>query len=208
MVRRTTTRERLVRTAGELFWRQGYADTGVSLIIERAGATSGSFYHFFPTKDDLLLAVLESVGEMVDDEVLAVVEASTDDPGRRVAGLAAAYREHARPGAPGFGLPVGALVTELGAERAPARDRVGGIYRSLVDRVAGWLEPTGHRELAELVVGALEGAAVMARAGGDPAPVELCAIQLERWLGLAGGAPVAAPVIHRGSGAGADWRAW
>ena len=62
--RKTTTRERLITTAAELFWRQGYSQTGVNEIIKQAGATSGSFYHFFPTKEDLLLAVVDHVAEI------------------------------------------------------------------------------------------------------------------------------------------------
>ncbi|MCG6950498.1 MAG: TetR/AcrR family transcriptional regulator, partial [Acidobacteria bacterium] len=43
--RKTTTRERLISAAAELFRRQGYAQTGVNQIIQGANATSGSFYH-------------------------------------------------------------------------------------------------------------------------------------------------------------------
>ena len=61
--RKTTTRERLITTAAELFRRQGYAQTGVNQIIQEANATSGSFYHFFPAKEDLLMAVVDHIAE-------------------------------------------------------------------------------------------------------------------------------------------------
>src|SRR5260370_23980193 len=53
------TRDRLVDAARRLFWTQGYASTGIAEILKAADAGSGSLYYFFPTKEDLLLAVLE-----------------------------------------------------------------------------------------------------------------------------------------------------
>jgi len=53
------TRQRLVETAVFLFWENGYAATGVAEILARAKVNSGSFYHFFKSKEALLLAVLD-----------------------------------------------------------------------------------------------------------------------------------------------------
>lgn len=43
----------------ELFWQSSYGAVSVDNICEAAGARKGSFYHFFPSKVDLALAVLE-----------------------------------------------------------------------------------------------------------------------------------------------------
>ena len=190
MGRQTQTRERLVRTAGELFWRQGYAQTGVSSIMKEARATSGSFYHFFPTKDDLLLAVLDAVGELIAIDVLEVAEANSDDPSDRVATVIDAYRIQTGPNAPGYGLPVGTLVGELGPDHAAALGRVEKIYAMMVSRIAEWFVDAGNRwrvshdprSLAEFIVGALEGASMMAIAGGSNAPIDACAQQMRLHL--------------------------
>ena len=54
-----STRERLVEAARTLFWKHGYASTGIAQILKETDIGSGSLYYFFPTKEDLLLAVLE-----------------------------------------------------------------------------------------------------------------------------------------------------
>lgn len=210
MPRQTQTRDRLVSTAAELFWSRGYAHTGVSAIMKRAKATSGSFYHFFPTKDDLLLAVIEAVRHRVDVEILAAAESSAETPAARVAALAGLYRDHTIPDALDFGLPVGALVNELGPEHREARRRVGETFESMVRRVAGWLSAESgddSRELAETIVASLEGAAVMALATGSAGPVDGCANQL-RWVldgvGSSGELPPP-PVPDESAG---DWKAW
>lgn len=48
------TREKIIDAAWRLFYRQGYDDTTVEEIIEESGTSRGSFYHYFPGKDDLL----------------------------------------------------------------------------------------------------------------------------------------------------------
>ena len=44
----------------ELFWLKGYASTSIADILSRSQVNSGSLYHFFPGKQDVLLAVLEA----------------------------------------------------------------------------------------------------------------------------------------------------
>jgi len=50
-----STRERLLDAARYLFWERGYTATGMAEILHRAQANAGSFYHFFPSKEALLL---------------------------------------------------------------------------------------------------------------------------------------------------------
>jgi AcrR family transcriptional regulator len=51
-------RERILRTASELFYREGARAVGVDLIVERAGVAKTSLYRHFRTKDDLIAAFL------------------------------------------------------------------------------------------------------------------------------------------------------
>ncbi len=52
-------RGRILRTASELFYREGAHAVGVDLIVERAGVAKTSLYRHFRTKDDLIGAFLE-----------------------------------------------------------------------------------------------------------------------------------------------------
>lgn len=46
------TRDRLVYAAMQLFQEKGYGSTSIADILKKAGANSGSLYHFFPAKQD------------------------------------------------------------------------------------------------------------------------------------------------------------
>lgn len=47
-------RERIIDTACELFYKQGYRATGINQVIKESGVAKASFYDHFPSKDDLL----------------------------------------------------------------------------------------------------------------------------------------------------------
>src|SRR5450830_248907 len=87
-----TTRVRLVETAARLFHEQGYEATGVATILREAGVHSGSLYHFFSSKEDLLAAVLDRYLEKLRPEILDRAESAADDPIDRVFALLDLYR--------------------------------------------------------------------------------------------------------------------
>jgi AcrR family transcriptional regulator len=59
-----SARERLLSTAYELFTRRGVRAVGTEEVIERAGVAKATLYRHFPTKDDLVLAVLQRREEL------------------------------------------------------------------------------------------------------------------------------------------------
>lgn len=59
----TDTRERILHTARELFHARSYADVGIKEICDSAQVQKGSFYHFFPSKRELAMAVIDDMAE-------------------------------------------------------------------------------------------------------------------------------------------------
>jgi AcrR family transcriptional regulator len=53
------TRENLIRSAYELFYRQGFHAVGLDRIIQNAGVTKTTFYNHFDSKEALILAVMQ-----------------------------------------------------------------------------------------------------------------------------------------------------
>ena len=48
------SRERLLEAAGKLLSEKNIADVGVREIASEAGCTTGTFYHYFTGKDDII----------------------------------------------------------------------------------------------------------------------------------------------------------
>lgn len=59
-------RQRIVETAERLFYAEGIRAVGIDRIIAEAGVAKMSLYNHFPSKDDLILAVLQYREEKFD----------------------------------------------------------------------------------------------------------------------------------------------
>ncbi len=57
---RTDARDRLIQAAIDLIWTSSYGAVSVDAICERADVRKGSFYHFFASKDELVVAALDA----------------------------------------------------------------------------------------------------------------------------------------------------
>jgi AcrR family transcriptional regulator len=53
-----SSRERIIDTAHDLFYREGFHTVGLEQILGEVGVTKTTFYNHFESKDDLMLAVL------------------------------------------------------------------------------------------------------------------------------------------------------
>ena len=71
-------RDQLMATAWKLFYREGYRVVGIDTLLAEAGVAKMTLYHHFPSKEDLIVAVLEQRS----GELLAAVDAAIDAAGR------------------------------------------------------------------------------------------------------------------------------
>jgi AcrR family transcriptional regulator len=76
--RGASTRATLLSAAREVFMHQGYAQAGVTDIVEQAGASVGSLYHHFSGKADLYLALFDQLNDEHEDRTRAAVRESRD----------------------------------------------------------------------------------------------------------------------------------
>jgi len=53
-----STRERLIRTGADLFYRDGFHAVGLDRLLDTAGVTKTTFYNHFESKEQLILMVL------------------------------------------------------------------------------------------------------------------------------------------------------
>jgi len=65
-VKKSKARDRLVETAGRLFYAEGVRAVGIDRVIAQAEVAKTTLYAHFPSKDDLILAVLEKREQYID----------------------------------------------------------------------------------------------------------------------------------------------
>lgn len=165
------TRVRLIEAARQLFWEQGYQATGVAQILKKAEANSGSLYHYFPTKEDLLIGVLEKYKELLCPEVITPVFERVTDPIERIFGILDGYRQLLVMTECNYGCPIGNLALEVGVSHPRARALLAENFtgwrkqvEQCVTEAAGRLpEGTDAAALAALVLIVMEGAVMLTR---------------------------------------------
>lgn len=165
------TRERIVGVAMQLFWEKGYASTSIADILKAANANSGSLYHFFPGKQDLLIAVLDMYLAGIDEMLLQPLWENVPDPIDRVFALLNGYREHLRATECQYGCPIGYLALEIHEPDPPVREKIAANFNQWVDRVETCLNDAGprlpknldRRALAHFVLTTMEGAVMQSR---------------------------------------------
>ena len=69
--RKNAIRQDVIDTASRLFYKQGYANTGINQVIEESGVVKSSLYQSFKSKEDILMAYLETAGAETDAALLA-----------------------------------------------------------------------------------------------------------------------------------------
>ena len=75
--RKNSIRQTIVDTASRLFYQQGYVNTGINQIIEESGVVKSSLYTAFRTKEEILMAYLETAGAATDEALKAAADKHT-----------------------------------------------------------------------------------------------------------------------------------
>lgn len=113
-------RERILKTATELFYREGTRAIGVDLIVQRSGVAKTSLYRYFRTKDDLIEAFLRAEDQDFWAHWDRISEANKDNAQRELAAQLKWIGDRiARPGY--RGCPQINVSAEYADENHPAR---------------------------------------------------------------------------------------
>jgi len=130
----TDTRQRIIDAAHELIYARSYSDVGVQQICDNAGVKKGSFYHFFPSKRDLTLAVLEQLQAYFRDTILNRSFAADIPPLQRIERFFSHIYEFQKQtkAATGhiLGCPFGNLGCEMSTQDEVLRTKVETIFRA------------------------------------------------------------------------------
>jgi TetR/AcrR family transcriptional regulator, transcriptional repressor for nem operon len=173
-----------------LFSEKGYQSTSVADILKAANANSGSLYHAFPTKQDLLLAVLEAYRDGIVPMLLAPAWEGVDDPIKRIFALLARYRQALEMTDCLYGCPIGSLALEIHEPDPPVRELLAVNFDGWRDHVQTCLDAASDRlppdvdrkALAAFVLTVMEGGVMQSRTYRDLAPFDACVATLRDYF--------------------------
>jgi len=172
------TRQRLVESARYLFWERGFAGTSMADLLTHAKVNSGSFYHFFDSKEALLREVLEGYLVALRPMIVDPAYAATPKPIERIFAILAGYRERILMTGSQYGCPLGRLALEIDPENRPAHKLIAENFRGWIGAVRECLEAatlpanTDLDALATYVLAVMEGGVMLSRSYGSVDPFD------------------------------------
>lgn len=136
--RQAQTRRGLIEVAREMFLADGYAATSLDKVAVRAGFSKGAVYSNFSGKEELCMAVLDSIHEVQIQGVVTAFTLDTDLEGRIEAFAAWAREGLGQPRWTALEVEFGAIArqspyvaTELAKRHRAIRDAIAQLVRQV-----------------------------------------------------------------------------
>ena len=180
MINTVDTRQLILDTAAMLFHTQSYSDVGVAMICKEAGVSKGSFFHFFPSKQDLGVAVLEQFRENINATLVAKAFSNQYPPLERIQRFVDElyHFQKSQVELHGHlpGCPFGNIVMEQATQDEVLRAKADGCIRSIANHLRtavadavqnGDLPPVDEAATTDAMFSYLEGIQLMAKSRND-----------------------------------------
>jgi AcrR family transcriptional regulator len=187
--RNRSPRERMVFSAAQLIRRDGVTSTSMRDVVEHARAPRGSLQHYFPGgKEQLVNEAVEWAARYASsriDRFLAGMRRPT--PSRLFAAMAGQWTDEFESAGFGVGCPLAAATIDCADSVASTRAAIAAGFeawqRPVAEALVGMGVPARKASsLAVLMISALEGAIMLARAQRDTAPLRTVVRELASLL--------------------------
>jgi TetR/AcrR family transcriptional regulator, lmrAB and yxaGH operons repressor len=172
-----------VTATQELLRRRGYAASGLGEIVARSGAPKGSLYFHFPGgKQELAVTAMERSAAQLRDAMAAILD-SSDDVNEAIGRLIDALAAGLARSDFADGCPIATVALETAGESEVMRVAAQAAFDSWLEVLEERLTREGvDRALAQqramLVLAAIEGGLILARARHDVTPLLAVSSQL------------------------------
>jgi len=167
-LRDQTTRDHLLEIGAEAIAAKSFAGCGLAEILERAGVPKGSFYHYFPSKEDFGIALIEKEAAGWLEKVRPIAGDRRHTPVARLRAVFEMVRDECSANGPARPCLVQKLALEISQLSEPVQAAVRCAYKQwhallaqmiLEAQSAGEVSRSREAELlASLLATAWEGA--------------------------------------------------
>ena len=214
MGRKSDAAERLVTAMASLVHRRGYLGVGVDDVCKAAGVKKGSFYHFFASKRDLMLAALERQRQMGEQHLVSAAFGAHRPPLKRIELLLETAgrieTSNKTRGGHVLGCPFGNLAAEVGGSEPILTKRVDELLCRFSGSVRDALCEAKRRgdvrrdldieTTTDAILAYFEGAMLLAKTRNDPSLIRrLAPLAVQLSTGVTDRSRIRAPTSSRRS---------
>lgn len=159
-------KEAIICSAANLIHQRGYHHVGIKTILDELNIPKGSFYHYFRSKEDLGVAII--------DMYIAGVKADFTNFSQDIEGLRLFFNsffDRLKGMDLKRGCPIGNLILELSDENETFRGALLEWYQVVEEWVIEILTKQGHEDAdmkAKALLAAFEGTMLLVKLDKDP----------------------------------------
>ncbi|BCL78181.1 TetR family transcriptional regulator [Ktedonobacteria bacterium brp13] len=186
MGRPSDARQRLIAAARDVIYAQSYEAASVDELCAAAGVNKSSFYHFFSSKQDLVLVALESQWQRLQEVFLKPAFADNLPPQEQIMRLfeLMLQGQQAQKQKSGhmYGCPLGNLTLEMSTLDEVLRERTAYYFQQWLNyfeqvlrkaKEQGIIPSTLDTALtAQALLAYLEGVLLLAKSRNDPTLIQ------------------------------------
>ena len=176
------TRSDIIKIGTELISRQGYNATGIDIVLKEAGVPKGSFYHYFKSKEEFGLAVMDVFADYYSQRMTALLQDTELSPLTRIRRLLEGSLQRFSNNQCSKGCLIGNLGQEMADQNERFRARLDEIFADWKLLFAACLqeaqtsgELAGGRDpetVASFILSGWEGAILRAKVMKSPQPLQ------------------------------------
>ncbi|QOX77515.1 TetR family transcriptional regulator C-terminal domain-containing protein [Trichlorobacter lovleyi] len=176
------TRSDIIKIGTELISRQGYNATGIEMVLKEAGVPKGSFYHYFKSKEEFGLAVMDVFADYYSQRMTALLQDTTMPPLGRIRTLLEGSLERFSRNQCSKGCLIGNLGQEMADQNERFRARLDEIFADWKQLFAACLQEAQQSGslradcecelMASFILSGWEGAILRAKVMKSPQPLQ------------------------------------
>jgi len=182
MKKESDTCQRIIESAQKLIHASSYSDIGVATICKEANVQKGSFYHFFSSKQELSLSVIDKNIVDMKENIIDQSFSSAFAPLVRIQrffdlAIELQIQIHQETGKV-YGCPFGNLATEMATQDESIRNKLAQSFALLLELITTSLqEAVDNKEVegvdsppltAKAMLAYFEGTLLLAKTHNDP----------------------------------------
>lgn len=181
MTNKQDTRQLILDTASSMFHRQSYNAVGVAAICNKADVSKGSFFHFFKSKQDLALAVMDQFQLFINQQLISKAFSPSIEPLQRFDDFVLALYNFQRAQTEECGhmpgCPFGNMAIEQATQDDVLRKKAESCLNGLADQFqqtiteaveSGALAELDAKATADAMLSYIEGVQLLAKTRNDP----------------------------------------
>jgi len=180
---RQDTRQLLIEAGAEVMIEKGYTNSGIQEVLSKVGVPKGSFYHYFHSKEDFALAIIEEFDREFMEFLLPILNDKSLSPKERLLSFCNTKRECMRASNCRKGCLIGNLSQEMADQSETLRQALSEVMEKRLDLFAACInegqqlgeftQTVNSRVLADLFSSSWEGAIMRAKTIKNLEPLDV-----------------------------------